>query len=192
MEEHKAYSEYLRSRKKISYIYKKFWLYPILNKYLNGKVLDVGCGIGDFLSFRKGTIGIDINENNVDFCLKRGLNAKMIKSGVFPVGDSQIDAVIMDNVLEHIIDPTQVLSEIKRVIKKGGNFVIGVPGIKGYQADPDHKKFYKEKNLIELLNGYNFRLIKFLHAPLMIKSTFLDKKIRQYCIYGVFEFTDPN
>ena len=54
-----AYTSYLRKRSLLGYLYRKFWLYPGLSKFINGKCIDIGCGIGDFLSFNNG-IGFSI------------------------------------------------------------------------------------------------------------------------------------
>ena len=42
-------------------LYRKYFLYPLLNFHLKGKVLDIGCGLGSYLKSRKNAIGIDVN-----------------------------------------------------------------------------------------------------------------------------------
>ena len=61
MTDYQDYFNYLRGRSRLGLLYRKYWLYPRLNKYLYGDVLDVGCGVGDLLSFRPSTIGVDVN-----------------------------------------------------------------------------------------------------------------------------------
>jgi ubiquinone/menaquinone biosynthesis C-methylase UbiE len=56
-----VYFEYLMRRSFLGDLYRRYVLYPRLNLHLNGKVLDVGCGIGDMLSYRKNTVGLDVN-----------------------------------------------------------------------------------------------------------------------------------
>jgi hypothetical protein len=67
---------------------------------------------------------------------------------------------------------------------KDGTLVIGVPGKRGYWYDSDHRRFYDEKRLSDQLNEADFRCDRVFHMP--IKSSWLDLKLRQYCIYGVF------
>jgi SAM-dependent methyltransferase len=183
----KSYFNYLLKRSQLSNIYRKFILYPRLAAQLSGKVLDVGCGIGDFLKFRRNTIGIDINEFNVSHCNQIGLEAYKITDGKYPFNDKTFDGAILDNVLEHLSDPTVTINEISRVLTEGGTLIIGVPGIKGYTMDDDHKMFYTEDQLEGLLLKHNFSLVKYIYGPLMIKSAMLSKSISQYCIYGVFK-----
>ncbi|ATX81424.1 Methyltransferase domain-containing protein [Mariprofundus ferrinatatus] len=162
-------------------------LYPRLASCLNDRVLDFGCGIGDFLVFRQGTTGVDINPHNVEYCRSLGLAAEVIENGVIPFADHSFDSLIMDNVLEHIPEPevNAVLNEVLRVLRPGGRLLIGVPGPKGYESDPDHCCFYSEPDLVALFQGVNCRLLELFHMPVNI--TWLESRISQYCVYALFE-----
>ena len=163
-------------------LYRRYVLYPRLNFHLKGRVLDVGCGIGDMLSYRQNTVGLDVNPLNVDFCQKRQLEAYVMKPDIIPFRDETFDSVLLDNVLEHIEKPSLLFKEIRRVLKPDGILLIGVPGIKGYQSDDDHKVFYDKKKLHTLAQKNRFNVNHFFYTPL-IKSKFLSKQLRQYCIY---------
>jgi SAM-dependent methyltransferase len=180
-----AYTSYLRKRSLLGYLYRKFWLYPGLSKFINGKCIDIGCGIGDFLSFNKGAVGYDINPLNVEYCLKRGLDAQIMYINLLPIQDQDINTVILDNVIEHIENPIPLLNEIYRVLKDDGVLLIGVPGVLGFQADSDHKIMYTENLLYELASKSSFKIEKFIYFP-FIKSDFLSNKINQYCIYTIW------
>jgi SAM-dependent methyltransferase len=163
-------------------LYRRYVLYPRLNFNLKGKVLDIGCGIGDMLSYRRNTVGLDVNPLNVDFCRKRQLEAYVMKPDVIPFKDKTFDSVLLDNVLEHIDKPSLLFKEIRRVLKPDGILLIGVPGIRGYKSDDDHKVFYDEKKLHALAKKNHFNVNHFLYMPL-IKSKFLSRHLRRYCIY---------
>jgi SAM-dependent methyltransferase len=185
-DEQRKYCEYLQRRNPVRRLVYRFLVYPRISRRLSGRVVDVGCGIGDFLAFRPGTVGVDINPCNVDFCRRRGLEAEVVRSGEFPFPDNSRDGAVMDNVLEHILDPDPVLGEIRRVLRPAGVLVVGVPGRRGYAHDPDHRHFYNEKSLAECVEGRGlFRLEHFFYSP-FFKSGWLDRYLRQYCIYGVF------
>jgi SAM-dependent methyltransferase len=180
------YHTYLLKRSLLSRIYRTFILYPKLSKQFHGRVLDIGCGIGDFLRFRKNTVGVDINKFNVDYCRSENLEAFVIENGKYPFSAETFEGAILDNVVEHLIDPIPALLEAKRILRKDGILIIGVPGKKGYTMDDDHKKFYDDKTLPELLVPLGFAFKKIIYAPLMLKSKMLDEGISQYCVYGVF------
>ena len=122
------YFVYLKDRSRLGLIYRKYWLYPKLSKHITGKLLDIGCGIGDMLAFRPNSIGIDVNHYNIDYCLSRGLEAYFTPDEVLNFSNEEFDSVLLDNVLEHIERPKELLMEIKRVLKSGGVLLIGVPG----------------------------------------------------------------
>ncbi len=179
------YFNYLRRRSILGFLYRKFWLYPKLVKSLFGRVLDVGCGIGDFLDFRPGAIGLDINPYAVEWCKKRGLDARLMEVDHLPFSNDSFDGVVLDNVLEHLAIPDKLIAEIERVLVPGGRVLIGVPGKRGYAADSDHKKFYSEEDLKKTMYEKGFSCKEFFFMP--VKSGILDSFLPQYCLYGVFE-----
>jgi len=101
------------------------------------RVLDIGCGIGKFLSRAKEkaaeVAGLELNEKAVQVCRENGLN-------VFNelIGDhakqklEYYDVVCMFQVLEHIYDVRSFLQESLAALKKGGKLVIGVPNNEPY------------------------------------------------------------
>jgi len=181
-----SYCQYLSRRSLVGLLYRKYFLYPKLCGKLTGKVLDVGCGIGDFVRFRANTIGADINSHNVDYCVRQGLDAKLIEDNHLSFADDSFDGVMLDNVLEHIPSDMadSVIDEIRRVLKPGGNIVVGVPGRKGYDSDPDHKVYYTEDNLIPLFVRHGFEAREMFLMPVASKK--LERILRQFCIYAVF------
>lgn len=122
-------------------IFQKYWHLRRLaevDKFViavGGNVLDVGCHSGLFTDriIKKitpsGVYGIDVSPGAIKKARKR------IPEGHFHVTDAQqlpfrdnfFDAVFCLEVLEHVDYPDKVLSEIKRVLKKGGYGIILVP-----------------------------------------------------------------
>ena len=184
-----SYLRYLQNRSLTGLIYRRCFLYPRLSRHVSGVVLDFGCGIGDFLKFCNTAIGVDVDPDIVAFCRSRGFDAYVSDRGGLPFDDHSFDSVVMDNVLEHIEEPQSILGEILRVLKPGGVLLVGVPGERGWSADADHKVWYGERELIEVLELAKFRLKKTFFTPLF-RSQILSRLLRQYCIYGVFVKND--
>jgi glycosyltransferase involved in cell wall biosynthesis/predicted SAM-dependent methyltransferase len=182
--EYKSYFAYLQTRSILGKLYRNFWLYPFIVKNIKGRALDIGCGIGDMINFRSNTVGVDINTHAVDYCVKKGLDARVMTIDILPFDSNAFDSVIMDHLLEHIENPSFILNEINRVLRKGGVLIIGVPGIKGFACDNDHKIFYNELKLKSLLDDFGFVSNKISYAPFKFK--WFDKKLKQYTLYGVF------
>ena len=181
------YHAYLKTGSIKSKIYRKYWLYPRLAKQLIGSTLDIGSGLGDFIRYRPSTIGVDVNTTNVQWCSSQGLDVRLMEFDKLPFDNDSFESIIMDNVLEHIEDPKNMLSEIDRVLIKGGTLVIGVPGILGFSSAPDHEVFYSKELLVKTFVDRKYSVKKVFSMP--IEWSWLDSRISQYCYYGVFNKT---
>lgn len=181
------YDEYfarLRRRKRIGLWYRNLWLYPRICRYLSGKVLDVGCGIGDMVRHRAQTIGADVNPHAVAYCRSQGLKVHQMQPDRLPFSAAEFDGATLDNVLEHLARPQPLLAEIHRVVRRGGSLVVGVPGERGFASDSDHKHHYPEAELVGCLGRAGFEPLRIFHEP--FRSRLLDRHFRYYAIYGVF------
>jgi SAM-dependent methyltransferase len=173
----------LKKKKITGKIYQKIFLHPKLRQCLEGVTLDVGAGLGDFVASCPNSYAVDPDPFNIEVMLKKKIRAKLLSNDKIDFKNSFFDSVIMDNVLEHISDPTNLLLEIKRVLKAKGIFLIGVPGIKGFKKSFDHKRFYDEYLLKKLLcKDYDF--FKSFYTP--FKSNLLNKYLKAYCLYAIF------
>lgn len=182
----KSYQEYLNTRSHLALIYRNYFLYPKIEKNLIYPCIDIGCGIGDFLKFSKKTIyGVDINSDLISQCAKEGLDVGLIYDDKIPSNDSAFNSAILDNVLEHISEPEFTLKETYRILNENARLIIGVPGIKGYTLDIDHKIYYDDKNIIPLLQKFHFSFEKKFFMP--IPLNFLTKVLKIYCTYYVFQ-----
>ncbi len=184
MTDHKEYFDYLRQRSGLGLLYRKYWVYPRLSRALHGRVLDVGCGVGDMLAYRPNTTGADINPHTVAWCRSQGMDAFEMTEDILPFDDNSFQSVILDNVIEHLYDPKNLLCEIHRVLGPGSTLVVGVPGLHGYDSDSDHKVFYDEVKLVEVLNKAGFTHSCTMHLPLLLPG--IGRWLRQYCLYGIF------
>lgn len=189
MTDHNEYFEYLRGRSRLGALYRRLCLYPRLSARLKGTTLDLGCGIGDMLVFRRNTIGVDINSRSVEYCRSRGAEAYVMQGDALPFASGRFGSVLMDNVLEHIEQPVALLREVHRVLASRGRLLVGVPGSRGWDSDPDHKVRYDEAILSEVVGPQGFRLVEVFHTPLL-RSRWLDRNMSQYCIYALFRRID--
>ena len=91
----------------------------------NSRVLDVGCGDGELMSFlykniTKDVRGIEISKQNVQKCISKGLTAIEgdAEKDLFQFPDSSFDIVILSQTLQAFLNPEKVLNELLRVGKK--------------------------------------------------------------------------
>lgn len=151
-------------------------------------VIDLGCGSGEMLAglgdqFEE-RIGLDVTRNR-----RKVMNEGAVGEWVFveadlnrriPLKDEMADAVVANQVIEHIIDPGCFVSEIYRVLKPGGRCVVSTPNIRylknighllfsGYGPrtaggnktdgawDDGHIHYFTHKDLRELFGEAGFR-----------------------------------
>lgn len=183
--DHKLYWEDLNQKSLLGALYQKLFLYPMLTKHITGKLIDVGAGLGDMCVYYKNSVAADINKFSVENYKKRNLENILIEDNKINYSDGTFDTALMDNVLEHISNPNPLLLEIRRILKKDGKLIIGVPGIKGYKSDFDHKVFYDEEKLENLLSSLKFETINKFYMPL--KSNYLNQNLNLYCLYSISE-----
>jgi ubiquinone/menaquinone biosynthesis C-methylase UbiE len=158
------YFNYLKNRSKLRFVLRKMLYLPLL-KEINGKFLDVGCGLGGFLEMYGSGYGIDPNKNCVDFCRRKGL--KCFKGSIYkiPFKSDTFDTVSCIHVLEHLDKPEKAIKEARRVLKTKGKLIIVVPIGSGFPKDPTHRKFWTEKLIRNLLTKYNFSTTKAIYFP---------------------------
>lgn len=105
----------------------------VLNK---GKLLDIGCGGGILTEslpyyFPKAAIyGCDVSNTAIVYAKKLGsgkVKYSHIKNKRLPYEDNFFDVCICFDVLEHIPDIKFFLNEVKRLLKKDGQFFLIVP-----------------------------------------------------------------
>ena len=158
------YFQYLANRSRVSFMFRRFMYKPVL-KQLSGRMLDVGCGIGEFLEIYRESYGIDTNTYCVKYCREKGLNCTVGSAYKIPHTSDSFDSVIFSHVLEHLDKPDTAISEIDRVLKVGGKLIIIVPSERGYKSDPTHVTFWSASNLSQLLQKHGFRIERTSYWP---------------------------
>jgi len=75
--------------------------------------------------------GIDINEKSLEIAHSRGI--KVVKcdlnSCALPHSDEYFDLVLMNEVIEHLVNPDNALKEAHRVLRPGGLLVVTSPNL---------------------------------------------------------------
>lgn len=120
-------------------------------------VLDVGCDTGYVLNCCGGGVGIDISF--LRCCIAKrffpDLNIVHAVAEYLPFKNECFNTVLLAELLEHVLDPTQVLEEAYKVLKNDGKTVITVPDeIDGLShQNPEHLRKYTIGSLINDLTG---------------------------------------
>lgn len=106
-------------------------LLHMLARYGRGQpILDIGCGSGLHLRHMPaGSVGIDINPRNVARSRAYAPHATVIEGDAehLPFPDHAFATIVCTEVLEHVVYPELVISEVRRVLKPNGVFLGSVP-----------------------------------------------------------------
>lgn len=108
----------------------------------NRRVLDAGCGTGygaAELSYSANSVtAIDISQDAVAYACnqypRRNLNWLVASCTALPIADQSFDLVAAFEVIEHLKDWRLLLTEAKRVLAPGGQFIVSTPN-KTYYAE---------------------------------------------------------
>lgn len=161
---------------------------PEMMKFIpkdSNTILDVGCGRGLFGNqlkhkFNAKVWGIEIDE-------KEGEQAKEKIDKVFigdvvklinEIPDKYFDCIVFNDVLEHLVDPYNLLLKIKTKLKVNGVIICSIPNVRYFFnlknlmikkqwkyedagiLDKTHLRFFTEKSIKDMFKNLNYELIK--------------------------------
>jgi glycosyltransferase involved in cell wall biosynthesis/SAM-dependent methyltransferase len=117
----------------------------------NGRLLEVGCGEGDFLVSAEAdgwqVSGIEFSPAACQIAQSRLKNGKVLCGELQPAGFAaeQFDLCVVSDVIEHVRSPLDFLREIHRVLKPGGTLFIATPSIDSWSAKVMRQKWMEFK-----------------------------------------------
>jgi 2-polyprenyl-3-methyl-5-hydroxy-6-metoxy-1,4-benzoquinol methylase len=142
-----------------------------LNYIPNGRLLDVGCGSGVYLkemqNFGWTVEGVEFDPVAANEAISKGLNVHCgsLEDQSFP--EAHFDAVTLNHVIEHLIDPFSSLKECFRILKPGGQLLIFTPNTDSFGhrlfknnwrgiETPRHLYVFSKRSLYKILRKANF------------------------------------
>ena len=138
-----------------------------VRRLCQGRVLDVGCGVGRNLSHLSGRgVGVDHNVTAVSLARERGLTA--FTPGEFSVHalPGSFDTLLAAHVLEHLdVDEGEaLLRTYLPCLRPGGRVVLITPQERGWRSDETHVRWMGPAELRSVgqrLSLHEHRLLSF-------------------------------
>ncbi len=173
-----------------------------------GKILDVGCAVGQFLNIAKKVgwevTGTELNKEECAYCQNMGLKVldKPLTIDLFP--SDTFDAVTLWEVLEHVLYPKDILKNIYKILKPSGVLLIVVPNLDSLAAQIlqekcnmflgiSHITMFNNTTLTNVLEDEGFNII---HRSTIISEISVTNNYLHYehpylgdaeCLHSIFK-----
>jgi len=147
---------------------------------MKGRLLDFGCGAKPYKSLFTNTseyIGVDIEVSGHDH---KDENIDVYYDGkILPFADGSFDNVFATEVFEHIFNIDEVIPEIHRVLKTGGQLLITCPFVCPEHEKPYDYARYTSFGIRHLLEKHGFEVREQLKTGNYIEAA---AQVRMYFI----------
>lgn len=190
--------------------YKKKILEEIgLNK--TSKVLDYGCGAGEFIKYVSEdykTFGYEPNEKARNFSQQKNSKTIFLSSPTLSeIENESLDLITLWHVFEHIENQDEILSIFYQKLKPNGKLIIAVPNHTSYDAKhykefwaaydvPRHIWHFSKNGMLQLMNNEKWKIEKI--SPLLLDAFYISilsekyKKNPLFWLFGVIRGTVSN
>lgn len=167
------FDKYFGAKNKIADSGPRFFIRTgLMLKYLRGmrgKLLDAGCGEGNYLNIiikkfgkRFRYTGIDVSGKAIALAKEKiGNGAKLIKGEIHGMKQAgAYDVIVCGEVIEHIKDDEKFIMQLGRLLKENGFLVLSAPLGKKlwsrHDVDAGHFRRYEKKELFAMLEKAGF------------------------------------
>ncbi|TET79527.1 methyltransferase domain-containing protein [candidate division TA06 bacterium] len=152
-----------------------------------GKLLDIGCGEGQFLYYARklgyDVYGVDMDELSVDVA-KKYFHLDNIYAGDFDSfyekgGKRQFECITFFELLEHVEDPKRFLSRVRQLLKPGGYIALSAPNAERitvrlhlrekYDYPPHHLTRWGPESLRGFIEREGFEIVKHEFTPQILR-----------------------
>jgi SAM-dependent methyltransferase len=145
-----------------------------------GKIMDIGCGTGEFLNMMHKA-GWNVSGLEPDEGARRLANSNYQlqispPDKLFELSENSFDVITMWHVLEHVHRLDDYMDQISKILKPDCTLFIAVPNYTSFDANhynhdwaaydvPRHLYHFSPQSMIKLLDRFHFKLEKMKRMP---------------------------
>ena len=158
------------------------WLFSQAESFIGGRVLEVGCAIGNFtkkLADRPFVYAIDIENEYILRAQDTFKNRSNVKMGRYDIsspdalelGAGSFDSIVCFNVLEHIENDAAALRNMRALLREGGYLCLIVPAFQSIfgsmdRTDNHYRRYGKSTLSLKVLDaGFKIISLRYLNIP---------------------------
>lgn len=149
----------------------------IMSKYCYGKVLDVGAGQGSVTqALTRNTFvieditAIEKSYYNIRHLRKIGIRNIIsfnIDQYPFPLASETFDTIICTDVIEHLLSPYLLLTEIHRLLKPNGNLILVTPDARRAPITTPHIHYFSPATIECMFKRTGYYRIKRIYNGIL-------------------------
>lgn len=179
----KFYLDLLKPESKEYYVDEKWEFEEALKDAKNmDKVIEIGCGSGNFLEKIKPHVsnicGTEFNDHALKIARDKGLEVFKTDDEI-KRGNEKYDGAFSFHVFEHVGDPVGFFKELSSWVKPGGKIVISVPNQDGpikfinpcvQNMPPHHATRWRIKTFKNLAEKFGYKIERIAFEPLIARD----------------------
>lgn len=135
-------------------------LYLYAQKYIKGRLIDIGCGTKPYKKFLQSYVAEHIGADHIHTPHDSSQVDIFATAYQIPVPDNSFDSAICTAVLEHLEEPEKALRECYRILKPGGTAIYSVPFIWHLHEEPRDFYRFSKYGLKYLFEKSGFEIIE--------------------------------
>jgi 2-polyprenyl-3-methyl-5-hydroxy-6-metoxy-1,4-benzoquinol methylase len=162
-----------------------------------GRLLDVGCATGVLVEAATArgwhALGVDVSAFAIAQCRTRGLNVRQGDLSSTDLADASFDVAVLDDTIEHLLDPGHALDELRRVLTPGGVITLNTPNDGGWLRrvmgrhwfhckPPEHLYYFSPTTLRALLEAHGFHRVETELSGKYVTARYLCDRLKAYSV----------
>ncbi len=157
--------------------------YNAIEKFIGRDILDIGAGEGIFIEYLKKKnrtinkiVALEISSKAIKKGKERNPTVEYFEGSadeIYPFDDQEFDTLFMTDVIEHLVDTDQAISECNRILKNEGKLIIITPVFNWlkkiiiasffwekffYPSNP-HIRFFTKKSMNLMMKKHGFKRV---------------------------------
>jgi 2-polyprenyl-3-methyl-5-hydroxy-6-metoxy-1,4-benzoquinol methylase len=162
----------------------------------SGNLLDIGAGTGVFVEEARKK-GFSVSANDISSFVTEALKERKIKCFLGPVNKKILpkgtfDIITAWDVVEHVFKINEMVEAMNWTLRRGGFLFLTTPDTEsldakimgkkwyGYKKIPEHLLFFNRKSITNLLERWNFEVIKIKRWGFYRDLNFMVEKLAGY------------